>query len=145
MHFEAEGRELLGHEVGGTTFLEGGFGMGMNIAAPLRPVALELGDTIDDRHCGLPSLVASIVRAGRARPVLSDASRRAARPNRVLFFARVRHYPPGIVVPSLKGAAPPACRRPKERGASRPIAKFGPGVRGSIRPNSPNDSIAAPS
>ena len=52
MDIDAELGQAVGDELRRPMLLEGGLGMGVNIAAPPRHLLVELGDAVDDRHAG---------------------------------------------------------------------------------------------
>src|SRR4051794_33185195 len=50
MHLDAEFGEALRHLLRCPMLLERGLGMGVDVAPPIREVAMEIGDAVDDGH-----------------------------------------------------------------------------------------------
>ena len=63
VHFDAEGFQLVGDDVGGPYFLESRLGMTVNVMAPGGHVLVKRGNTINNRHPAIsPKIWMRIVR-----------------------------------------------------------------------------------
>ncbi len=73
MDLNAEFRQLLGNELGGTLLFEGGLRMAVDVTPPFSHLAVELGDAVDDGHvrnsspCGKSGFVPKLSSVGRRR------------------------------------------------------------------------------